>query len=136
MDTDHDQHDWTAIDWNAPADDGGDFQEPPDLGYGPGRRPKRKRYQPETVTHALTWVICGVTILFSGLFMLAVNASQSGGGIGMAYLLSGAIAVAFMGTFYLGGLWLGAKRGVLESNLNRRARPAGPDAPASTTPQQ
>ncbi len=136
MDIDHDQQDWTAIDWDAPADDGGDYQEPPDIGYGPRRRPKREHHEPETITHTLTWVICGVTALFSGLFLLTINASRSGAGIETAYVLSFAIAVAFMGTFYVGGIWLGAKRGVLEASLNRRAGPAVPDAPSSTIPPQ
>lgn len=136
MDIDHDQHDWTSFDWELPADDGGDSEEPPDLGYGPGRGPKRRRYEPETVTHTLTWVMCAVTALFSGLFMLTIVVSQSGGGIEMAYVLSTAIAIAFMATFYAGSLWLGAKRGVLEASVNRRATPAGPDTRASTTPPQ
>ncbi|MFT6162629.1 MAG: hypothetical protein ACJAZO_005306 [Myxococcota bacterium] len=136
MDIDNAHNDWATIDWEAPADDGGDFEEPPDLGYGPGRGPKRKRYEPETISHTLTWVICGVTVLFSGLFMLTISVSRAGGGIEMAYLLSAAIAVTFMGTFYVGGIWLGAKRGIPRSSVNRRAKPAAPDAPASTTPPQ
>ena len=114
MDTDHDQHDWTVIDWDEPADDGGDCGLPPDSGYGPGRGPKRKRHEPETVTHTLTWVMCAVTIAFSGLFMLAVSVSRAGGTIEMAYVFSVAIAALFMGTFYAGSLWLAAKRAELK----------------------
>lgn len=136
MDIDHDQREWTLIDWDELADDGGVYDEPPNVGYGPGRQPKRRRYEPEIIGHGLTWVICAVTVVFSGLFMLTIAVSRAGGGIEMAYLLSIAIAVAFMGTFYVGGIWLGGKRSLPDSSFSPRARPAGPDAPSSTAPRQ
>jgi len=127
VDVDSESPDWHDIDWDQLDDGGGDVTDPPELGYGPGRRPKRRRHPPETVTHTLTFVICAVCMLFSGLFLATMYISQLGGGIGAAYILSGAIATAFMLTFYVGSLWVASRRGVLEASLNRSRGPSAPD---------
>ena len=89
--------------------DGGDV--PPDEpGEGPGRGRRSHPPPRERASHGMTAIICAIAIVMSGLFLLAIQTSQSGGGITSAYVISFAIAFFFLATFYLGSLWLGAKR--------------------------
>ena len=136
MDVDNESPEWHDIDWDLLADDGGDSIEPPESGYGPGRGPKRRKYPPEPVSHTLTAVICGIGLLFSGLFLTTMYVSQTGGGIAAAYALSFSIALLFLLTFYIGSLWVASRRGVLEASLNRRAKPSAPDRPEPIGPAQ
>lgn len=85
-----------------------DEPEPPE--EPPRRGPQSKPPPRERVRHGMTLIICAVSVVMSGLFLLAMHMSQSGGGISAAYVLSFSIAFVFLGTFYIGSLWLGAKR--------------------------